>query len=141
LGLWIGYLGSIVGLLIALPLAAAHRLDLLWLTVAGFFAVFSLPGVSRAPGGTAAPRGRSTCGDWRATSSARPETAPLPAGVLRLLDGVETTIYFSGIFAAKTLDHDARGDQTVPRGAGFRTGRLALLARPTDRLGPKRSSP
>jgi len=55
------------------------------------------------------------------------------------LDGVETTIYFSGIFAAKTLGF------TTPEviklflavQASALTGSL-LLARPTDRLGPKR---
>ncbi|NNF26122.1 MAG: MFS transporter, partial [Gemmatimonadetes bacterium] len=43
LGFGIGYAGSVAGLLMALPLALSERYDLVWLSVAGFFALFSLP--------------------------------------------------------------------------------------------------
>jgi len=101
LGLWIGYLGSIVGLLIALPLAAAHRLDLLWLTVAGFLRGVLAPGFLVLPAGQRARGVRL----WRLARDvfARPELRRFLLAYFVYLDGVETTIYFLGIFAAKTL--------------------------------------
>ena len=42
-GFGLGYAGSAVGLLAAYPLVIAQRLDLLWLFVAGWWLVFSLP--------------------------------------------------------------------------------------------------
>ena len=43
LGFGVGYAGSIAGLLIALPLVAQGLYDLTWLSVAAFFAFFSIP--------------------------------------------------------------------------------------------------
>ena len=102
LGFGIGYLGSIVGLLIALPLAAAHRLDLLGLAVAGFFAVFSLPAFLVLPPGHPRPAAFDL---WRLARDVfgQPELRRFLLAYFVYLDGVETTIYFSGIFAAKTL--------------------------------------
>jgi len=42
-GFGVGYAGSILSLLIALPLANAGRFESIWFMVAGFFAIFSLP--------------------------------------------------------------------------------------------------
>jgi len=55
------------------------------------------------------------------------------------LDGVETTIYFSGIFAAKTLGFTT--PEVIKLFLAVQASALAgslLLARPTDRWGPKR---
>src|ERR1051326_5642617 len=49
LGFGIGYLGSIIGLVVALPLVNARQFNLLWLLVAGFFAVFSIPAFVAMP--------------------------------------------------------------------------------------------
>ena len=43
LGFGVGYAGSIAGLLIALPLVMRGQYDLTWLSVAVFFALFSIP--------------------------------------------------------------------------------------------------
>jgi UMF1 family MFS transporter len=43
LGFAAGYVGSAVGLLLALPFVRHERFDLAWLAVAAFFAVFSIP--------------------------------------------------------------------------------------------------
>jgi UMF1 family MFS transporter len=43
LGFAAGYVGSAVGLLLALPFVGHERFDLAWLAVAAFFAVFSIP--------------------------------------------------------------------------------------------------
>ncbi len=43
LGFAAGYVGSAVGLLLALPFVRHERFDLIWLVVAAFFAIFSIP--------------------------------------------------------------------------------------------------
>jgi len=140
LGFGIGYLGSIVGLLIALPLAAAHRLDLLWLAVAAFFALFSLPAFLVLP--PPADRPRPAAFDlWRLARDvfAQSELRRFLLAFFVYLDGVETTIYFSGIFAAKTLGFTT--PEVIKLFLAVQTSALAgslLLARPTDRWGPKR---
>jgi len=138
LGFGIGYLGSIVGLLIALPLAAAHRLDLLWLAVAAFFAVFSLPAFLVLPASEPRPAALDV---WRLARDVfgRPELRRFLLAYFVYLDGVETTIYFSGIFAAKTLGFTT--PEVIKLFLAVQASALAgslLLARPTDRWGPKR---
>ena len=49
-GFGVGCTGSILSLLIALPLANAGRFDAIWLMVAVFFAVCSLPAFLFLPG-------------------------------------------------------------------------------------------
>ena len=138
LGFGIGYLGSIVGLLIALPLAAAHRLDLLWLAIAAFFAVFSLPAFIVLP----PDRPRAATVELRRLVRdvfAQPELRRFLLAYFVYLDGVETTIYFSGIFAAKTLGFTT--PEVIKLFLAVQASALAgslLLAPPTDRWGPKR---
>ena len=138
LGFGIGYLGSIVGLLIALPLAAAHRLDLLWLAVAAFFAVFSLPAFLVLPADHPRPAPFDFWGLARDVF-AQPQLRRFLLAFFVYLDGVETTIYFSGIFAAKTLGFTT--PEVIKLFLAVQGSALAgslLLARPTDRWGPKR---
>jgi UMF1 family MFS transporter len=138
LGFGIGYLGSIVGLLIAVPLAAAHRLDLLWLAIAGFFALFSIPAFVTLP----ADRPRVTPFRFRQLTRdvlAHPELRHFLLAFFVYFDGVETTIYFSGIFAAHTLGFTT--PEVIKLFLAVQASALAgalLLARPTDRWGPKR---
>lgn len=138
LGFGIGYLGSIIGLLIALPLAAAHRLDLIWLAIAGFFAVFSIPAFVALP----ADRPRDTPFQFRRLARdvlAHRELRRFLLAFFVYFDGVETTIYFSGIFAAHTLGFTT--PEVIKLFLAVQASALAgalLLARPTDRWGPKR---
>jgi UMF1 family MFS transporter len=139
LGFGIGYLGSIVGLLVALPLVNARQFDLLWLLVAGFFAVFSIPAFVALPADRPRPE---TSFDIR-----RIVRDVLANGQLRrfllayfvYFDGVETTIVFSGIYAVTTLKFTT--PEVIKLFLAVQLSALLgalLLARPTDRWGPKR---
>lgn len=147
LGYGIGYAGSAVGLLLVLPLVNAGRFELTWLVVALFLVVFSVP-IFRvmprdAPTGVPARRAaidgivhfRRILGDVLGIRELR----RFLAAYFVYIDGVETTIYFASLYAAKTL--------------GFSNAQLVLmflvvqlsalvgalaLARPTDRWGPQR---
>jgi UMF1 family MFS transporter len=146
-GFAVGYAGSIVALLIALPFVRAEAFDRVFLTTAALFGGFSLPAflfLPRAPGAGVPP--------LRALQDGFAEVA---AGVRTILrhqslrrffgayffyeDGVNTVIAFSAVFAAQTL--------------GFPMERLIVLyvvvqvsallgalawSWPTDRIGPKR---
>jgi UMF1 family MFS transporter len=147
LGFGIGYLGSIAGLLIAIPLVQAQRFDLVWLSVAAFFALFSLPmflGLpADLPGGVpaAAALREAARGFWNLARDvlALPELRRFLLAFFVYFDGVETTIYFSGIFASQTLGFTTpeviRLFLAVQFSALF--GAL-VLARPTDQWGAKR---
>ncbi len=147
LGYGIGYAGSALGLVIALPLVNAKLWAATWLSVALFFIVFSIPLFrimpADAPGGVPMRRAaldgithfRRILGDALAVVELR----RFLVAFFFYIDGVETTIFFASIYAATTL--------------GFTPGQLVLmflavqisalvgaflLARPIDRWGPKR---
>jgi MFS transporter, UMF1 family len=139
LGFGIGYLGSIVGLVVALPLASAKQFDLLWLVVAGFFAVFSVPAFVALPADR--PRAEAAASVWRLARDvfANPPLRRFLLAYFVYFDGVETTIVFSGIFAATTLGFTTPEVIKLFLAVQFSAlvGAL-LLARPTDRWGAHR---
>jgi UMF1 family MFS transporter len=139
LGFGIGYLGSIVGLLVALPLVKAEQFNLLWLLVAGFFAVFSIPAFVALPADRPRPDTtvnlRRILRDVLANRSLR----RFLLAYFVYFDGVETTIVFSGIFAVTTLKFTT--PEVIKLFLAVQCSALVgalLLARPTDRWGPKR---
>lgn len=146
-GFAVGYVGSIVALLVAPPLVQAKAFAPAFLTTAALFAVFALPAFIVLP----AVPGRGV----PVMQAAREGGVEVLARIRRILrhqdlrrffaayfvyeDGVNTVVAFSAIFAAQTL--------------GFPMDRLIVLyivvqisallgalawARPIDRLGPKR---
>ena len=147
LGFGVGYAGSGAGLLMVLPLVAREQLPLIWLAVAGFFALFSLPAFLALP---ADSQGRRTMAQaaiegvtgFRHILSdvlRQPNLRRFLLAFFVYIDGVNTTIYFAGIYAATTLGF-SRTELiylflTVQMSA--LVGALAL-ARPTDIWGPKR---
>ncbi|HXM37841.1 MAG TPA: MFS transporter [Gemmatimonadales bacterium] len=139
LGFGIGYLGSIAGLIVALPLVNARQFDLLWLLVAAFFAVFSIPAFLALPGDR--PRPETTFNIRRIFRDvlANRDLRRFLLAYFVYFDGVETTIVFSGIFAVTTLKFTTPEVIKLFLAVQFSalTGAL-LLARPTDRWGPKR---
>jgi MFS transporter, UMF1 family len=147
LGFGIGYLGSIAGLLIAIPLVQAQRFDLVWLSVAAFFALFSLPvffGLSadrpgRVPVAVAVRD--AAVGFWKLARDVLglPELRRFLLAFFIYFDGVETTIYFSGIFASQTLGFTT--PEVIRLFLAVQCSALVgalVLGRPTDQWGAKR---
>lgn len=146
-GFAIGYAGSILSLLIALPLIRSSRFNLTWLMVAVFFGVFSIPAFLFLPkdrqGGSgiihSASKGiKYTWNTFRGIWEKK-EARKFLISYLFFEDGVNTVIVFSSIFAATTL--------------GFKPQELIMLyllvqitaltgafamARPIDFQGPKK---
>ena len=147
LGFGVGYAGSGAGLLMVLPLVGREQLTLIWLAVAGFFALFSLPAFLALPTDSPGRRTMAQAAIEGVTGFRRILSDVLRQPNLRrfllaffvYIDGVNTTIYFAGIYAATTLGF-SRTELiylflTVQMSA--LVGALAL-ARPTDIWGPKR---
>ena len=146
-GFGLGYAGSAVGLLAAYPLAKAQRLDLLWLFVAIWWLVFSLPAfvvLPEARGSGDSVRAAAIRGlkDFRRIFRevlAERELRRFLLAFFFYIDGVLTVVWFAAIFAVETLQF--RQSEAiilflvVQISALF--GSLAM-ARPTDVLGPKK---
>ena len=147
LGFGFGYAGSAVGLLIALPLVAREHFHLVWLAVAAFFGLFSIPTFIGLPADK--PEGRPVA---QAAAEGFLGFRRLLGDVLKgrdlrrfllaffvYIDGVNTTIYFAAIFAVKTLrfsDTESLYLFLVVQVSAL-LGALAL-AKPTDLWGPKK---
>jgi UMF1 family MFS transporter len=146
-GFAVGYAGSILSLLIALPLARAGRFPAIWLTVAGFFALFSLPAFLFLPRDLPAGRGLVAAGVQGIRSALatlrelwqRREPRRFLVAYLIYEDGVNTVIVFSSSLAATTFGF-AQGE-LIALYLAVQVTALAgavALARPTDTWGPKR---
>lgn len=146
-GFTVGYAGSILSLLIALPLAKAGRFELIWLMVAAFFALFSLPAFLFLP--KDAPTGVTpsqagiigTKGAWETLREIwqRKEPRKFLLSYLVYEDGVNTVIVFSSSLAATTFGFNQSeliGLYLVVQVTAL-AGALSL-SRPTDTWGPKK---
>jgi MFS transporter, UMF1 family len=146
-GFGVGYAGSIVSLLIALPLAKAGRFDLIWFSVALFFLIFSLPAFlflpkdspSHISPGEAAFRGSRNALATLKEIWARKEPRKFLLSYLIYEDGVNTVIVFSSSLAATTFGF-SQGElialylvvQVTALAGSF------ILSKPTDTWGPKK---
>jgi UMF1 family MFS transporter len=147
LGFAAGYAGSIAALLIAYPLLAREHYNLTWLSVAAFFAVFSIPSFLFLPKDQP---GEETL--LRAAYQGVVGFRSLVGEVLRerelrrfliafffYIDGVLTVILVTGTYATKTL-----GFNDTERILLFLVVQISALvgalglAKPTDVWGPKR---
>ena len=145
-GYGVGYAGSIVGLVVALPLVSREQFDLTWLAVALLFAVASVPSFLFLP-----PDRPGTKTLARATTDGITGFRKIVGEVLSerelrrfllafffYIDGVSTVIWFASVFAATTLGFEAQELILlfiIVQLAAL-TGAFAL-ARPTDRWGAK----
>jgi UMF1 family MFS transporter len=141
-----GYAGSLVGLALALPLVQHGRMDLAFLMVAACFLVFSLPAFFALPRDERRSRSfRESAvlglrGSWNTLKeiAARPALRRFLLAYFVYIDGINTVIYFSSIFAAHTLGFSMSELLVVflVVQCSALVGALAW-AKPTDRLGPK----
>lgn len=146
LGFGIGYAGSVAGLLMALPLALSERYDLVWLSVAGFFALFSVPTFLALPADReadltvreAAREGllgfRRIVGEvW-----AQQELRRFLFAFFFYIDGVLTVIATAGLFAEQTLGFEI--SDLIRLFLVVQVSALVgalVMAKPTDKVGAK----
>ena len=146
-GFGVGYAGSIVSLLIALPLAKAGQFHLIWLSVALFFLIFSLPAFLFLPGDRptgvtavqAAFRGSRNALATLKEIWARKEPRKFLLSYLIYEDGVNTVIVFSSSLAATTfgfVQSELIGLYLVVQFTAL--AGAFLLSKPTDTWGPKK---
>jgi UMF1 family MFS transporter len=146
MGFAVGYAGSFVGLVAALPLVRAERYGQAFVVVALLFLVFALPALLWLPRDRVKSHGLWLAGvqGWRGTlQTARDigRSAVLRRFLIAFLlydDGVNTVIAFSAIFARETLGF-AMTDLILVYMCVQLSALLgaALWARPTDTKGPK----
>jgi MFS transporter, UMF1 family len=147
LGYGIGYAGSALGLVIALPLVKGGLYAATWLTVALFFVVFSVPlfrtmppdVASGVPVRQAAIDGVTNFRRILRDALGVPDLRRFLVAFFFYIDGVETTIFFASIYAATTLGFSS--GQLIMMFLAVQLSALVgaiLLARPIDRWGPKR---
>lgn len=145
-GFAVGYAGSILSLLLALPLARAGRFELIWIMVAIFFALFSLPAFLFLPPDrmvkvTAAQAGlRGTKKAWQTLQEiwGRKEPRMFLLSYLIYEDGVNTVIVFSSSLAATTFGFNQ--SELIALYLVVQITALVgsiLLSKPTDVWGPK----
>ncbi len=146
-GYGLGYLGSALGLLLVLPFARSGHIDLVWITVIVFFAVFSIPAFLFLPNdrptgigiGEAAVKGigefrRNLAEVWGNTNLRR-----FLFAFFFYIDGVLTIIVMAAVIAQGTFGFDQQ--QVIVLFLIVQFSALAgayALAKPTDTLGPKK---
>jgi MFS transporter, UMF1 family len=146
LGFGVGYLGSAIGLVFAIPFVS-DRIEVVWFMVAGFFFVFSLPAFFFLPKDQPSEEGVVEAARWGVT-----HFRAIVGEVWRLkdlrnflfafffyIDGVLTIIVMAGTVATTTFGFDQRGTIVLFLIVQFSAlaGAFAL-AKPTDRYGPKK---
>lgn len=149
LGFGLGYLGSAIGLGIALVLRGDgyDQLEIVWLATAAFFLIFAMPAFRTLPGG----RGSGTSVARAAVLGIR-DLREVVADVWRIkdlrnfllafffyIDGVLTIIVMASIIAEGTFGFTLEGVILLFFIVQFSAlaGAFAL-AKPTDRFGPKK---
>lgn len=145
-GFMTGYTGSIISLLLALPLVKAGQFESTWLMVASFFFLFSLPAFLFLPKDSKGEYSliNSATRGFKYTLSTLKEiwVKKGPRNFLIsyfvYIDGVNTVIVFSSIFAATTLGfypQELLGLYLIVQTTAF-LGSLTM-AKPIDLWGPK----
>ncbi len=146
-GYAVGYAGSILSLLIAIPLVKSGHYNETWFMVAVFFAVFSLPALfflppARKTGQTLLrSAGQGGKYSWKTLKEMwkHRELRKFLLSFLIYEDGVNTVIVFSSIFAATTLGFDAK--ELIGLYLIVQITALAgafIMAKPIDLWGPKK---
>ncbi|MBI5026509.1 MAG: MFS transporter [Nitrospirae bacterium] len=149
-GFGTGYAGSIISLLIAMPLVNAGSYELTWLMVAAFFALFSIPafvflpsdrppqaeGLSLIKAGAAGIK--YTLATLRELWNKK-EPRKFLLAYLIYEDGINTVIVFSSLFAATTLGF--KPQELIALYIVVQVTALIgafIMAKPIDVWGPKK---
>ena len=141
-----GYAGSVLGLLLALPLVSREMFGAAFVATGAAFLLFAVPAFVWLPADQPARLAplQAARGGLRETARTFRDILRVPALRRFLLayfiyeDGVNTVVYFSAIFAATTLGFPLT--LLIPLYAVVQVSALAgalAWAKPTDRLGPK----
>lgn len=145
-GFGVGYAGSLLGLLVAMPLVSREMFGATFVITGLGFALFALPPFFLLPPDKPARLSivEAGVGGLRATWRTFLEILRVPklrrflAAYFLYIDGVNTVIYFSSVFAVTTLGFPMK--KLIVLYAVVQVSALAgalLWAKPTDRLGPK----
>jgi len=145
LGFGVGYLGSALGLVMALQFV--DTIGVVWLMVAGFFFLFSLPAFFFLPADQPGEMSVPAAARWGVSNFTTIVSEVWSQTQLRnflfafffYIDGVLTIIVMAGAVATTTFGFDQEGTIVLFLIVQFSAliGAFAL-ARPTDALGPKK---
>jgi UMF1 family MFS transporter len=146
LGFGVGYFGSAVALVLAIPLANLG-VEAIWLMVASFFLIFSMPAFFVLPRdrpgtmsiGAAARWGLGNFKSIVAEVWAVTELRRFLFAFFFYIDAILTIIVFAGVVATETFGFDQQG--TIVLFLIVQLSALAgafALAKPTDVVGPKK---
>jgi UMF1 family MFS transporter len=146
-GFGVGYAGSIISLLLAIPLIRNNQFEATWLMVSVFFAFCSVPAFLFLPGDTKGELSIADAGvmGFRFTMRTlkeilgKMEMKKFLISYLIYEDGVNTVIVFSSIFAATTLGF--RPQELIVLYLIVQTTALLgafVMAKSIDYWGPKR---
>lgn len=147
IGFGVGYAGSALGLVLAIPLAQAEMMWAVWLMVAVAFLVFSLPSFLYLPRdepgdmtvGQAATWGVTSFRElWREVWELRQMRRFLIAYFF-YIDGVLTAIYMASTLASTTFGYEQT--ELILLFLAIQIAALVgafVMAKPTDVLGPKK---
>ena len=146
LGFGVGYAGSAVGLLLAIPLIETN-IDLVWIMVAVFFIIFSIPSFLFLPQDQASEMSVGQAARWGVTNFREILGEVLQERDLRrfllafffYIDGVLTAIYMSSTVASTTFGYTQ--NELISLYIALQIAALIgsfVLAKPTDLLGPKK---
>ncbi len=146
-GYGVGYAGSILSLVIAIPLVKAEHIEYVWFMTAAFFALFSLPAFMFLPKDRPAPvtairsglQGVKSAWATIREISQRKDARKFLLAYLIYEDGVNTVIVFSSIFAATTFSFSPK--ELIGLYLIVQFTALAgafIIARPIDTMGPKK---
>lgn len=147
LGFGVGYVGSILGLLVTLGPARAEQFWIVWLMVAGLYVLFALPAFAFLPKDEAGVMSVGRAAAWGLRSfkalwgevMKEQELRRFLLAYFLYIDGVLTAIYTATTLASSTFGYTT--DELVYLFIGIQVTALIgafVLAKPTDRIGPKK---
>ncbi len=147
IGFGVGYAGSALGLVLAIPLAQAEQLWAVWVMVAVAFFVFSLPSFFFLPRDVPGEMSVGRAAAWGVTSFRALWNEVLSLKEMRrfllayffYIDGVLTAIYMASTLASTTFGYEQT--ELIMLFLAIQIAALVgafVMAKPTDTLGPKK---